>query len=51
MSEEELYNEDLIQCDICGEYFEEEYMCEDLFITEGGRIHVCEECVNNGYGE
>ena len=43
--------EELIECDNCGEMVSEEELSDNDFITEGGALNICMQCVENGYGE
>lgn len=43
--------EELIECDNCGEMVSEDDLCDNDFITEGGTLNICMQCVENGYGE
>ena len=42
--------EELITCDNCGEKYEEDYFIDNDFITSGGEVKICEQCVRDGYG-
>lgn len=44
-------NEELVECDNCGEKVPEDYLSNNDFITEGGNLNICLQCVENGYGE
>ena len=43
--------EELVKCDNCGEMVSEEELSDNDFITEGGTLNICMQCVENGYGE
>lgn len=42
---------DLVICDSCGEVVHEEDLIDNDFVTEGGKLKICESCRNDGYGE
>lgn len=44
-------NEELVECDNCGEKVPEDYLSNNDFITEGGNLNICLQCVENGYSE
>lgn len=44
-------NEELVECDNCGEKVPGDYLSNNDFITEGGNLNICLQCVENGYGE
>ena len=46
---EQEYN-DLVVCDNCGEVVESQYITDNDFITEGGRLNICDQCIEDGYG-
>lgn len=43
--------EELVKCDNCGDLVPEDYLSDNDFITEGGTLNICMQCVENGYGE
>lgn len=43
--------EELVKCDNCGDLVPEDYLSDNDFITEGGKLNICMQCVENGYGE
>ena len=43
--------EELIKCDNCGEMVSEDDLSDNDFITEGGALNICMQCVENGYGK
>ena len=43
--------EESVRCDNCGEIVLEEDLCDNDFITEGGTLNICMQCVENGYGK
>lgn len=44
-------DEELFKCDNCGDLVPEDYLSDNDFITEGGRLNICMQCIENGYGQ
>lgn len=44
-------DEELVKCDNCGDLVPEDYLSDNDFITEGGRLNICMQCIENGYGQ
>ena len=47
---EEFYEDNFVICDNCGEITYIDDISDNDFITDGGSLVICEECINDGYG-
>lgn len=47
---EQFYEDNFVVCENCGQTIYCDYISDNDFITDGGSLIICEECVNDGYG-